>query len=104
MFKQNVDPNNPKCECWDVADQLLTDYTWYCNQRKFLTDGKYSKRRKHPLYATLIARAWTLSPSKFNPKYSSKSSRRLLRSTKVSPPYDKPNPNQRVLLEKQSTE
>ena len=27
------DKNDPKCECFDVAEQFLTDYTWYCNQR-----------------------------------------------------------------------
>ena len=54
-FENIIDPNNPKCECWDAADQLLTDYTWYCNQRKFLTYGKYSKGRKNPIYATLLS-------------------------------------------------
>ena len=46
------DKNDPKCECWEVADKLLTDFTWYCNQRKFLNSYKKSKR---PIYSWLLS-------------------------------------------------
>ena len=44
------------CECWDSADKLLTDFTWYCNQRYFLRKYKKSKR---PIYS------WLLSQTEF---------------------------------------
>ena len=46
------DKFDPACECWEVADQLLTDFTWYCNQRRFLEPYKKSKR---PIYSLLLA-------------------------------------------------
>ena len=30
----------PSCECWPVADEFLTDFTWYCNLR-FIKDIIY---------------------------------------------------------------
>ena len=34
------DETNKDCECRTVADSFLTDYTWYCNIRYAMTEGK----------------------------------------------------------------
>ena len=47
------DASNPDCECYAVADQFLTDYTWYCNQRYALREGRQADRAS-PIFSSLI--------------------------------------------------
>ncbi|CAG5090531.1 Oidioi.mRNA.OKI2018_I69.PAR.g12638.t1.cds [Oikopleura dioica] len=39
-------PDDPKEECLPQADKFLTDFTWYCNMNRCMTDGFPASERK----------------------------------------------------------